>query len=223
MPNVNVSDTDNRYLYNNLPTTIILGDVKEDGSPDISQKIFEFPVPHKQMRIKQKVRIDEIEVPGRSGKIKQATGFEDTEVDVTIDLVDHECNQGTILSVHDQLAELQQAFRSRNGSKIPRIFSVSSPLTDTCGIKTVLFKGMEVEDLPGTTTIKVTISLVEFEPVAVQVEKNAARAKVRADAKKKAKTVAAKSPVDAAVAREDDPIAASYLKGKSDAMGGTRP
>ena len=210
-----------KYMFNNLPTTIVLGDIKDDGSPDISNKLFEFPVPHRKMRIKQAVRIDEIEVPGRSGKIKQSTGYEDTEIDVTVELVDHECNEGLIWGAQDQLAKLQKAFRKRDAKRLPRIFSISSPLTDVCEIRTVLFKGMDVEDILGETSIKMTLTFVEFEPVAVQVEKNAARAKVQAQAKKKAKGVAEKSPVENA--GKPDPLAAAYRKGKSDAMGGTNP
>ena len=66
---------------NDGPTYVKLGDVKSDGTPDIAKVLFEFPVPHGQMRVRQEVRIDEVEAPGRSGKIKQAVGYQDSDRD----------------------------------------------------------------------------------------------------------------------------------------------
>ena len=215
-----------RNITNKEPIIIILGDVKDDGTPDIANVLFKFPVPHRKMRIRQEVRIDEIEIPGRSGKIKQATGYSDSEIDITLDIVDLEDRQGIIKSAYDQLSELQEAFRKKDNYKLPRIFSISSPLTDCCGIRNVLFKGLEVEDIPGDTVLKITLILTEFEPIAVQVERNRTRKQVSKAAQKQAQQAASVNQDSKQAENEigtESPLAAAYRDGKKAAMGGTEP
>ena len=208
---------------NSDETVIILGDVKSDGAPDIANILFKFPVPHKKMRIRQEVRIDEIEIPGRSGKIKQATGYKDSEIEIQIELHDIEDRQGMIKSAKDQLSEIQKAFRSRDDKKLPRIFSISSPLTDKCEINNVLFKNLEVEDFPGNTNINVTITLIEFEPIAVQTEINRKRNQTISKTKKKAENLnQTRDGIDDEIGTED-PLVSAYRNGKKDAMGGLEP
>jgi len=219
---------------------VTLGAVKAGGEPDIANILFEFPVPHQQMTIRQAVKVDEVDVPGRSGKVKQAVGYEDTEITLHLLLVDEEDSGGNVTwSAIDQFSELQNAFRDRSepvaeGDKkpetshaVPTIFSIQSRLTDACGIKTVLFKGLEVGDVTGEPSISVQITFTEFEPIARQVERRK-REKV---AKKKAaaevkEAVGSESDSKASDAHDkevgtEDPLAAEYRKGKSDAMGGT--
>ena len=215
---------------------VTLGAVKPDGTPDIANVLFRFPVPHQQMSIKQSVKVDEVDIPGRSGKIKQAVGYEDTEVTINLTLVDEEDRAGTVTrSALDQYRELQAAFRDRSDPvgegqtakasfAVPTIFSIQSRLTDACGIKTVLFKGLDVSDQPGTTDLEVNISFAEFEPVAAQVEKRGKEAVRKQQATKEADE-AVKADEAANGAHEEtvgaeDPLAASYRAGKAAAMGG---
>ena len=152
---------------NDGPTFVKLGDVKSDGTPDIANVLFEFPVPHGQMRVRQEVRIDEVEAPGRSGKIKQAVGYQDSEISIGLRLYSDDDG----LSALDKYAVLQDAFRKRdNADSLPRVFSIQSPLTDACRIQTVLFKGLEISDAEGTDQLEVTVSLTEFEPIEAKVD-----------------------------------------------------
>ena len=152
---------------NNGPTFVKLGDVKSDGTPDIANVLFEFPVPHGQMRVRQEVRIDEAKVPGRSGKAKQAVGYQDS--DISIGLILYSDDDGP--SALEKYSVLQDAFRKRDDSdSLPRVFSIQSPLTDACRIQTVLFKGLEISDAEGTDQLQVTVSLTEFEPIEAAVD-----------------------------------------------------
>jgi len=215
---------------------VTLGAVKPDGTPDIANVLFRFPVPHQQMSIKQSVKVDEVDIPGRSGKIKQAVGYEDTEVTINLTLVDEEDRAGTVtLSAIDQYRELQAAFRDRSDPvgegqttkasfAVPTIFSIQSRLTDACGIKTVLFKGLDVSDQPGTTDLEVSIGFSEFEPVAAQVEKRGREAVQKSQAAQEAQEAvkadeAANGAHEEAVGSED-PLSAAFRQGKADAMGG---
>ena len=152
---------------NDGPTYVKLGDVKSDGTPDIAKVLFEFPVPHGQMRVRQEVRIDEVEAPGRSGKIKQAVGYQDSDISIGLKLYSDDDGKTAL----DKYTVLQDAFRKRdNADSLPRVFSIQSPLTDACRIQTVLFKGMEIADAEGTDQLEVTVSLTEFEPIEAAVD-----------------------------------------------------
>ena len=217
---------------------VTLGAVKADGTPDIANVLFRFPVPHRQMSIRQSVKVDEADIPGRSGKIKQAVGYEDTEITISLLLVDEEDRGGTVTrSALDQYKDLQSAFRDRSDPvgegevdtseasyAVPTVFSIQSPLTDACGIKTVLFKGLDVSDAPGETSLEVQITFNEFEPVARQVERRGREAVQKKQAQDEAQAAAeadrqANDAHDEAVG-EEDPLTAAYRAGKSDAMGG---
>ncbi len=215
---------------------VTLGAVKPDGTPDIANVLFRFPVPHRQMSIRQSVKVDEADIPGRSGKIKQAVGYEDTEITINLTLVDEEDRAGTVTRpAIDQYRELQAAFRDRSDPvgdgqtvkasyAVPTIFSIQSRLTDACGIRTVLFKGLDVSDQPGSTDLEVSIGFSEFEPVAAQVEKRGREAVQKSQATQQAQQ-AVKADEAANGAHEDavgseDPLAAAFRQGKADAMGG---
>ena len=217
---------------------VTLGAVKEGGEPDIANVLFRFPVPHQQMSVRQAVKVDEVNIPGRSGKVKQAVGYEDTEVSISLTLVDEDDRSGNVTrSALEQFRELQDAFRDRSDPvteagasssgfsyAVPTIFSIQSRLTDACGIKTVLFRGLEVNDVTGESTLYAQLDLAEFEPVARQVE----RRKREAAELKKAKAAAGDAAgYDAKAAKahdeevgEESPLAKAYREGKADAMGG---
>ena len=215
---------------------VTLGAVKPDGTPDIANVLFRFPVPHRQMSVRQAVKVDEVSVPGRSGKVKQAVGYEDTEIAISVTLVDEEDSAGVVTrSALDQLKGLQAAFRDRSDPvgdgqsqtaaasfAVPTIFSIQSPLTDACGIKTVLLKGLDVSDAPGDTALELQLALTEFEPVARQVERRGreAVAKQQATSEVQALTASQAGTAHDAEVGEEDPLAAAYRAGKSDAMGG---
>ena len=152
---------------NNGPTYVKLGDVKPDGTPDIANVLFEFPVPHGQMRVRQEVRIDEAKVPGRSGKAKQAVGYQDSEISIGLILFSDDDGSTAL----EKYSVLQDAFRKRDDAdSLPRVFSIQSPLTDACRIQTVLFKGLEISDAEGTDQLQATVSLTEFEPIEAAVD-----------------------------------------------------
>lgn len=172
-------------LTNNGMQTVILGATKADGTPDIANVLFEFPVPHQQMSIRQTSKIDEVRIPGRSGKQKQAVGYEDTEITIDLLLVDIEDKHANVVrSALQQFEEIQAAFRDRSqavttakatkgGSQpgtVPTVFSIRSPLTDACGIKTVVFNSIDVSDATGDTAVHVSMSLTEFEPTTRKAE-----------------------------------------------------
>ena len=205
---------------NSDPDLLTLGDVKADGSPDIAKVLFTFPVPHNRMRVRQEAKIDEVKIPGRSGKVKQAIGYQDSEVEIEIDLVDEEDPTGIVRSAVEQFSTLQDAFRKRDKESLPRMFSIASRLTDACRIKTVLFKGLEVTEEPGNTDLKVTISLTEFEPIEMQVDRQKLETQAAREAGEQASAAVAASGEEIGADSEESPLLAAFRDGRADAMGG---
>ena len=203
---------------NEGPTFVKLGDVKSDGTPDIANVLFEFPVPHGQMRVLQEVEIDEAKVPGRSGKAKQAVGYRDSEI--SIGLVLYSDDDGP--TALEKYAELQDAFR-RRGEKdsLPRAFSIQSPLTDACRIQTVLLKGLEISDAEGTDQLLVTVLLVEFEPIEARVEARGGRGKSTGGSAEDGDGAADSEAEDEQ--QEDSWLRDAFNRGKRDATGGDGP
>lgn len=168
-------------------TVVTFGDVKANGTPDISKVVHQLPVPACSMTIKQKIRKDKSEIRGKSGLSKQATGYECTEVNIALTLLDDEDVRNGIrcfYSALDKLAELQLIFRDRmqpsgdgKSSKnpqhgVPRIYSIQSTETDAVGIKTVMLEDLDYNFVGnGKTDIEVSLHLVEWDPPARQAEK----------------------------------------------------
>ena len=130
-------------VTNDTQELVTFGNVKEDGSPNITDVLYTLPVPHHQMKIDQKARVDEIKITGRSGKIKQAVGYEDTAIEINVVFVDDEQPDGIKTTADEQYEIMQNAFRTRDDEKLPKVFSIASRLTDRCQIKTVLFVGLK--------------------------------------------------------------------------------
>ncbi len=231
-------------LRNEEFQVLTLGQVKADGTPDIAQVLFRFPVPHQQMRIRQAVHVDRATIPGRSGKRKQAVGYEDSEIEVQFLLVDEEDRSGAVTrSALEQLQGLQMAFRDRStpvgdaetspstSYDVPTVFSIQSRLTDACGIKTVLFAGLEVTETPGTTELQVTLSLDEFEPSMTLREKRGRRALSSnvsntsdGTSNQPQSSTGTEADSEAVEAHEtaigsEDPLASAFRDGKRAAMG----
>lgn len=225
-------------LTNDGFQVVTLGAVKEGGEPDIANVLFSFPVPHQQMAIKQAAKIDSVKIPGRSGKVKQAVGYEDTEISINLVLVDDEDKSGAVIkSALEQFRELQAAFRDRSepvgevgvdvssiSYAVPTIFSIQSPLTDACDIKTVLFKSLTITDTAGESTLYAQLAFTEFEPIVRQVERRKREA-AQAKAAQAAAGTAAGHDAQAAAAHEEEAgeesaLAKAFRQGKADAMGG---
>jgi hypothetical protein len=211
---------------NDEPMVLRLGDVKEDGTPDIAKVLFTFPVPHRQMSVRQQVRIDQAEAPGRSGAIKQAVGYQDSEIDVAISLVDEEDQAGAVTrTALAQLEEIQRAFRDKTAKdQVPRIFSIQSPLTDALNIKTVLFSAMDAADVEGESRIELSLRLVEFEPVEVQKAKQqqppAPKRNTSAGSEQSPTDTRSDQQAQEAKDEEESEFEAAFRQGKADAMDG---
>jgi len=97
------------------------------------------PVPPRRMRIKQALKIDEIEIKGRSGKIKQPVGYQDSQVSIELEICNREEGGKIIETARQRFEQVQGLFRASREA-LPQPVEIVSTLTDACGIRQVLIK-----------------------------------------------------------------------------------
>jgi len=178
------------------------------------------PVPPKAMKIKQSMKIDEIEIPGRSGKVKQPIGYEDAEVTLTLEIPATYENGRIKEKAPDRFQTIQNLFRSSKDAQ-PQAVDIASTLTEACGIHQVLIKSMEVSD-NSLDMVSVNLTLIEYESIEVQLTKQVQESQVKAEAEARGEEAIAGDENLSQVlgSPENDYLSRQYEAGKADAMGG---
>jgi len=178
------------------------------------------PVPPKAMQIKQSMKIDEIEIPGRSGKIKQAIGYEDAEITLSLEIPATYQNGFIKETAPERFKAIQTLFRSSKDAK-PNAVEILSTLTESCNISQVLIKSVEIAD-SALDMVTVSLTLSEYESIEVQLTRQAQELEAKSDAAKKGEeTIQGEAALNEAFGTpQDDYLARQYEAGKTDAMGG---
>ena len=177
------------------------------------------PVPPRRMRIKQSMKIDEIEIKGRSGKIKQPIGYKDAQITIDLEICDKEECGIVVETARERFEQVQRLFRSsREAIQEPQ--EIVSTLTDACGIRQVLIKEIEVHDNE-MDFISCTLKLTEFESVENQLMAQAQEKAATDEAEEKGEeAIDGDEKLDEALGNPDvDYLKAQYEQGKSDAIG----
>ena len=177
------------------------------------------PVPPRQMRIKQVLKIDEIEIKGRSGKIQQPTGYQDAQITIDLEICDKEEGGKVVETARERFEQIQGIFRpSREAIQEPQ--EIVSTLTDACGIRQVLIKELEVHDNE-LDFISCTLQLTEFESVENQLKAQAQEQMASEEAEAQGEeAIAGNEKLNESLDNpDDDYLNRQYEQGKSDAMG----
>ena len=98
-----------------------------------------FSVPPRQMKIKQTLKIDEIEILGRDGKIKQPVGYEDSQITIELEICHEEVGEQILKTAQERFKEIQAYFRPGKGN-IQQPMPIVSILTELCEIENVIIK-----------------------------------------------------------------------------------
>ncbi len=221
-------------LSNEVAQVIRLCAMKKDGTPDVGSVLHRFPVGERSISIEQASLKDEVEIPGRSGKVKQAIGYEDAVVRVGLLLLDDDdlTDGKTAMQKYE---DLQRAFRDRGDAvtdeqsqvtlsqDVPLVFAIQSPLTDACGIKTVLFDSLSVDAVEGATDLEVTISLLEFEPTSTQIERRNKENAVLAETQAEVDSLTKATQEHNRETGEESDLEQAFRQGKASAMGEEPP
>lgn len=178
------------------------------------------PVPPKSMKIKQSMKVDEIEIPGRSGKVKQPIGYEDSEITLSLEIPATYENGRIKEKAPDRFKAIQSLFRGSKDTK-PQAVDIASTLTETIGIKQVLIKSVEISDST-MDLVSVNLTLSEYESIEVQLESQVQELEAKEEAQEKGEEAIAgdENLNEALGSPENDYLSEQYEAGKSDAMGG---
>lgn len=179
-----------------------------------------FPVPPRGMSVKQAIKIDEVSIPKKSGKILQPTGYEPAEITVELELVPEETLAGTVItSPIERLRPLQKLFRDGRAS-VPMPVEIISPLTDLLGIRQVLIRELTASEDGESNWIPVSLVLQEFESIKTQLEHQAAAAGASSEAAAQgAEEIAANEDLD----RELGYVRDQYNAGLAEGQGAEDP
>lgn len=125
------------------------------------------------LAINGKVRISEKEMPGVSGKMKQADGYEDLTMTLTIILNNDESS-----SPYDKLAELVGMFRKMDRTAKPEVYNVVNQMTAAWGLDQILFEELKTTDPPEGDLVHATLEFVEWQSPLVAIESRSVKGPV---------------------------------------------
>ena len=125
-------------------------------------------VPPRQMKIKQTLKIDEIDIPGRSGKVKQPVGYEDSEISIELEISHQEIGLQVVKTAEERFKEIQALFRA-SPDTIQSPVPIVSSLTEACGIEQVLIRDIDLRDDPDYDYLVCTLTLTEYDSIANQL------------------------------------------------------
>ena len=120
---------------------------------------------YKKVEVKTAAKIDEQEVEGSSAKPKQATGYEDAQISIELELHDSEAQ-----TKEDKLAVIQNLFRMR-GQELPEVYPVISTYTAIRNVDQVLIKDMSSQSSNKKDMLTVTLELMEYIPQTIKAKK----------------------------------------------------
>jgi len=151
--------------------------VVNEGTLDVMIGDLILPIPPRQMRIRKSAKIDEIEIPGRSGKVKMAVGYEDAVIELSLEVCAEESGGKVVRSARQRVEVLFAMFRPTD-DPVPTPVPIVSTLTEALRIKSVLVKDFSVNDNPDFDYYNVKLALVEFESIENQLDHVEARQEV---------------------------------------------
>ena len=153
------------------------------------------------LRIDGRVRFDEQQVDGQSGKSKTPQGFEDCEITMTVVLLtdaDSTC--------YDKIQELNGLFRAVDGKANPKVLDVANRHVLARGLRQVVFSRLESAETDDSDEIIATLGFVEHNPPIIKTEKAQAKTPTPKELAEAAKDKAAGASSSSAPSPQEDSI-----------------
>ncbi len=120
----------------------------------------------KSLEIKGSAIVEELEVEGKGKKPIQATGFEDSSINLDLILLD-DINGKT---KEEKLQSIQDIFKTKN-QKVPNIYNVVNKYINQRGIYKVIVKDFSSKLANNKSEIAVTLTFREYEAVTIKASK----------------------------------------------------
>lgn len=115
-----------------------------------------------------RVRYDEAEQDGLSGKTKTPMGWEDSEVSITLLLLTDAHSD-----CYSKLAAVNRLFKGHDNGANPRVLRVANPHLAARDVDEVVFDSLESMESDEDDTIEVTLRFTEHNPPIQVVEQRA--------------------------------------------------
>lgn len=138
----------------------------EDGEVRIGDQLL--PGLLVSQRVNAGVRFDKAERDHMSGKNKIPLGWEDADIQITMDLL---CDEAG--TCYDKLTAINSLFKGAKGAS-PKIFQVTNRHLRARGVSKVVFSGLESNEDDQTDVIRVSLTFSEHLPAVVKREKQVA-------------------------------------------------
>ncbi|SHI61106.1 hypothetical protein [Halodesulfovibrio aestuarii] len=122
-----------------------------------------------RLSVDGKVRFDEAEQDGRSGKAKVPMGWEDAAVSVTLELLTDEKS-----SCYDKLASLTRLYQGHDSGGNPMVYRTVNAHLAARNIDEVVFDGLNSSENDQSDSITVSLRFVEHNPPIQLAEKRSA-------------------------------------------------
>lgn len=162
----------------------------------------------KALSIAGRVRFDDAQVEGASGKTKTATGWEDADIALSMELLsDDESN------CYSKLARINAIFKGIDSGSNPKVYDVVNAHAISRGIDQVVFASLDSAETDEDDVITATLNFTEHIPIIREKEKQViASDKAKGTAPKTTESESEPEP-DAGITKDIGPFAAGYQAG----------
>lgn len=137
----------------------------DDGTVKVGGVVL--PGIYKSVEVQHEAQVEEQEVEGSTAKPKQAIGYEDAKVTVSLLLID-----GLSSTKEEKLRTIQNLFRKLEQEK-PVVHQLVSTHTSIRGVKRVIFKGLTSKESNKSDQLEASIELWEYVPMTITASSSA--------------------------------------------------
>ena len=120
-----------------------------------------YPLPGilESIEVSDSLLVDDVEQEGKSGKIKVIHGWNDSDVSITVTLIDT-LEQGA--TRYDALREIAQTFKQMKSGK-PQVYTINTNHLAAWGLKQFVFNSLKSSEGRAKQTISCTLEFDEFD------------------------------------------------------------
>lgn len=145
-----------------------------------------------ELRVDGKVKFDEQNVDGASGKKKTPQGWEDADITATLYLTTDQ--HGTC---YDKLDVLAAMFCKPDSKANPQVLTITNRHLLARGVRQVVFSRLESAENMQTDEIRASLAFVEHRPPIIKTEQAQAKSPTPKELAQQAKEKAANAPASA--------------------------
>ncbi len=111
------------------------------------------------------IRFDEAEEDARSGSTKTPLGWNDSDIDLSLDLLTDDDS-----TCYKKLRSLNSIFKGYDSNGNPKVYTVASSHVSARGITKIVFSGLSSRESDRDDMISCRLSFQEYKPAVVKVE-----------------------------------------------------